>query len=313
MRRREDLTPEERQEHMTAIFEKAFDSNPENIYHATGYWSDTSGFDINLSSELTFLMKEAAKYCENYASDLFISWNSLLRCLKNFEGSKFEYHVFGFRKQGVDHDSYVYCNLEDYMLHPEFIRQKYGKVYILRLERKGRDIETLLRDVTDTLDFWEYDTPEYRRDLAPFEMHRMLTALQYMEYEDMVRPNSEYNAAHYPTYSHAPELCRLFETSFKRITDHVYKNCDAETVEKWNNLAERVESVICSLEERLDGNEVIFVPTDHPPMDTLENVVKTWFMGKAAGEFYKARNNNWVLSHYLCKQIGVEFKNVEQY
>lgn len=39
-------------------------------------------FDINYSSILTKLIQECGRLCEFYASDLFITWNSIVQKLK---------------------------------------------------------------------------------------------------------------------------------------------------------------------------------------------------------------------------------------
>lgn len=68
---------------------------------------------INLSSILTFLIKEASK-CEAYSSDLFISWSVVEKELNTQDNSLREYW-FGFRKMGVDHKTFIdYRTNSDY-------------------------------------------------------------------------------------------------------------------------------------------------------------------------------------------------------
>lgn len=82
-------------------------------YKACGQWNGyRNEFDINYSSILTKLIQEAGRWCEYYASDLFIDWASLMDKLHNhaYNGGTF---LFGFRKMGVDHTGYILSNLSD--------------------------------------------------------------------------------------------------------------------------------------------------------------------------------------------------------
>ena len=97
-----------------------------NVYHAddggkymTGLREkgkpivDTIG---NYSSVLSRLIVEAGKHCKSYASDLFISWNSLLEkanALDADNGNTEFTEYFGFREMGVDHEPFIKCRLEN--------------------------------------------------------------------------------------------------------------------------------------------------------------------------------------------------------
>lgn len=78
------------------------------IYIADGdttEWSDE--IDINYSTILTKLIQEAGRYCEHYASDLFISWNLIEQSLR--DGTiESGVEMFGFREMGVDHLGFIY-------------------------------------------------------------------------------------------------------------------------------------------------------------------------------------------------------------
>ena len=61
-------------------------------------------WDINYSDILTELIQYAGRFCEYYASDLFIIWKC---CVEDkLKDRDLESHsiTFGFRKLGVDHD-----------------------------------------------------------------------------------------------------------------------------------------------------------------------------------------------------------------
>ena len=78
---------------------------------ATGYYSQYShNWDINCSSILTALIQSAGRYCQYYASDLFIDWSAIDRRLGNNDDSYTDgvyEHLFGIRKSGVDGINYI--------------------------------------------------------------------------------------------------------------------------------------------------------------------------------------------------------------
>lgn len=69
--------------------------------------------DINYSSTLTKLIQEAGRWCENWASDLFITWkyNVDIPCENGTLESKSL--LFGFRQCGVDHADYIFSRYND--------------------------------------------------------------------------------------------------------------------------------------------------------------------------------------------------------
>lgn len=76
-----------------------------------GYLSQYSHeWDINYSSILTALIQSAGRYCQNYASDLFIDWFAIAKRLENsddrYTDGVYEY-LFGIRKSGVDGINYI--------------------------------------------------------------------------------------------------------------------------------------------------------------------------------------------------------------
>lgn len=86
-------------------------------YHAHGTWSvpvfyTEPQWNLNYSDILTRLIQVAGRYCENYASDLFIHWRAIEKKLKdrNYEGEKL---VLGFREMGVDSNDWVVNNYNE--------------------------------------------------------------------------------------------------------------------------------------------------------------------------------------------------------
>ena len=81
----------------------------------TGTWSRSifgteMEWNINYSSILTKLIQDAGRYCDAWASDLFIIWKyDVDNRLQNRDTQSFTIK-FGFRDTGVDHDD----SLEEY-------------------------------------------------------------------------------------------------------------------------------------------------------------------------------------------------------
>ena len=76
---------------------------------STGYLSRDNTWDINYSSQLTALIQSAGRFCEHYASDLFIDWTGIFKRLNTediFTDGKYEY-LFGMRDSGVDGISFI--------------------------------------------------------------------------------------------------------------------------------------------------------------------------------------------------------------
>lgn len=88
-------------------FDKPIEANGSYVRSLTG-----ESYSINYSSILTKLIQEAGRWCENYASDLFITWNEIIEKLKNKKiGTEKLTELFGFRASGVDHKEFVMSRL----------------------------------------------------------------------------------------------------------------------------------------------------------------------------------------------------------
>jgi hypothetical protein len=73
---------------------------------AEGGYNPLEGkWEINYSSILTKLIQEAGRWCDDYASDLFIRWEGIKEKLDDGSMSS-ESYVFGFRESGVDGNSW---------------------------------------------------------------------------------------------------------------------------------------------------------------------------------------------------------------
>ena len=73
----------------------------------TGYYNPLEGkWEINYSSILTRLIQEAGRWCEHYASDLFVQWKYRID-QKLDNGTLYtDTFVFAFRDSGVDSEEW---------------------------------------------------------------------------------------------------------------------------------------------------------------------------------------------------------------
>lgn len=69
-------------------------------------------WEINYSSILTKLIQEAGRWCEYYASDLFITWHDIDKKLDDGTMGT-EQFIFGFRDNGVDHKEWYELHKND--------------------------------------------------------------------------------------------------------------------------------------------------------------------------------------------------------
>ena len=70
--------------------------------------------NINYSGILTRLIQEAGRYCEHYASDLFIDWEAFVNYLdRDPKAGDNRTFLFGFRQNGVDHDLFIFSRFNN--------------------------------------------------------------------------------------------------------------------------------------------------------------------------------------------------------
>ena len=84
------------------------------IKREIGYFNPSKGkWDINCSSILTKLIQEAGRWCERYASDLFITWKYNIDKKLDDGTMSTDQFVFGFRNDGVDHKEWYELHNND--------------------------------------------------------------------------------------------------------------------------------------------------------------------------------------------------------
>lgn len=71
---------------------------------------DTGKWMINCSSILTRLIQEAGRWCQDYASDLFIHWKYQVDLKLEAGEMKTNSIIFAFRSSGVDTEKQYNCN-----------------------------------------------------------------------------------------------------------------------------------------------------------------------------------------------------------
>ena len=104
-----------------------------------GYYSGK--YEVNYSGILSTLIQEAGRYCEQFASDLFIDWRRVLQYIENPDIDTEISFLFGFRQFGVDHTEYVFGRYES---EKDRARYNYRSMWRLDVSVFGDDINLTL-------------------------------------------------------------------------------------------------------------------------------------------------------------------------
>ena len=109
---------------------------------ADGYVSSCSGvYEVNYSSILTRLIQEAGRFCEQFASDLFIDWKSIEKQIDCADVLDLVF-LFGFRQSGVDGNSFILSRYNSGAYRcPE---AEYRSMWRLDITADGDEIEMIL-------------------------------------------------------------------------------------------------------------------------------------------------------------------------
>lgn len=107
-------------------------------------------FEINYSFILTKLIQECGRLCERYASDLFITWNRIVRELEERTMETSSY-LFGIRERGVDHTEFVLSRYNNYGYQAMY---EYRKIYRL---------DIIVEDDSIKMKLYEIDRPYNER------------------------------------------------------------------------------------------------------------------------------------------------------
>ena len=107
-----------------------------------GRFSVYSGrYEINYSGILSTLIGEAGRFCEAFASDLFIDWSFVVDYIKNASENARMSYLFGFRQYGVDHAEYV---LNRYNNEQGYAKHNYRSLWRLDVVTEGKEIKMTL-------------------------------------------------------------------------------------------------------------------------------------------------------------------------
>lgn len=104
----------------------------------SGRMESTGHYYINNSSALTRLIQEAGRFCENYASDLFIHWDFISRTINELTADDVINVSFllGFRCDGVDEERYIFSHFSQ----PGATRDHYRSLWRVDISANGEDI-----------------------------------------------------------------------------------------------------------------------------------------------------------------------------
>lgn len=107
---------------------------------SVGSWDKSINmFNINYSTILTKLIQEAGRWCERYASDLFIEWTSIVNQLSNPDYTGGTY-VFGFREDGVDDMVYILHKMGN-----GYSTDHYRAVWVLEITAESDDDDITMK------------------------------------------------------------------------------------------------------------------------------------------------------------------------
>lgn len=131
--RYDDLMKQETEKNTDILFK----SNYAPLYSIQGVFSH-GRLNINLSDLYTFLIQEVGRFCEHYASDFLITYDSLTRVIENPNPNmKTTYRFIGIRQSGVDDIAYVLSRFTQD--NPNVLTHYYRKLYALRITHMGKE------------------------------------------------------------------------------------------------------------------------------------------------------------------------------
>lgn len=99
----------------------------ENFPYSNGYH-----LNVNLSSEFTELIKQAAR-CNRYSSDILYDIGSVNDAMETWTGEKTLF-VFGFRRDGVDGNSFILSRVNNECRDIYDIYKLYFAIYFMEVK-----------------------------------------------------------------------------------------------------------------------------------------------------------------------------------
>ena len=117
--------------------------------------------DINMSSIATILIQNVGRFTERFASDFIIDWDSVRDLIKDAAPGDNSIVVFGIRRNGVDHTTFLMNKLQEQAHMPYLnVEAEYRKIFAVRVTMDEDGYLTAeLKDLTDSfLRFHQSDT-----------------------------------------------------------------------------------------------------------------------------------------------------------
>lgn len=100
-------------------FEKIFNESPAVLAESSVFVTqpDMSETHIRTTDIAQILIQNAGRWCDRYASDFLITWDSVRRALSKHMSAQNELSTetftLAYRRHGVDHDVFVYNNMKN--------------------------------------------------------------------------------------------------------------------------------------------------------------------------------------------------------
>lgn len=152
-----------------SIIQRTFDGSKRVLCQEAGTLDN-----LNVSDIATRLIQEVGRFCERYASDFLISWDTVRRHLepRSIEEPYRAVEIFGIRRSGVDHNSFFMSHLRNDSRNGFFCCEHvYRKVLALGIAIQpasypnGRPtVVCTLKDLTDEL--WKVEARDLEENAA---------------------------------------------------------------------------------------------------------------------------------------------------
>lgn len=132
----------------------ASDANPSLLLTDTTATVTRTGMsenDINTSQIASILICNAGRWCERFASDFIITWDTVRqainRHMETMDTLDTDIYAFGFHQNGVDHNEYIYSACTNASLG----ERHYSKVLAVRIDDYVDDPDDKIKTVIVTL------------------------------------------------------------------------------------------------------------------------------------------------------------------
>lgn len=148
---------------LNELFAKVYNKSSERIDTETALLNEEKilrreydYYMLNLSTIASKLIEQAGRWCEHYASDFIITWDTVRNIINahvsSTEKLEAEYVAFGFRRSGVDSNSFIASRLHDDVYSG---LKEYTHIFVVEIKDALYDdfktIHVSLANVDDTI------------------------------------------------------------------------------------------------------------------------------------------------------------------